>query len=273
MLFLGLTGSIATGKSTVSSILASAPYNLPVIDADKIARQVVEPGTYGYRQILTNFAASTPDLLVPPTSENGGENGLQGRGRALNRPALGRRVFGEGGEADRKTLNGIVHPAVRREMYKQMLWAYLRGHWAVILDVPLLFESGWEPLCGTILVVAVKDPAVQMKRLRARDEHLTQEDAENRVKAQWDVRDKADRCLSRGKGKGTVVWNDGGKEDLRRQVDQVMLEAKASSPQWWAYLLLLLPPIAALSGAVNYLQGWWMKKEWERRKTQEKAKL
>lgn len=273
MLLLGLTGSIATGKSTVSQILSSPPYNLPIVDADKVARMVVEPGTSGYKQIVNKFGPSTPDLLLPPTPENGGENGHNGKGRPLNRPALGRRVFGEGAEQDRQALNKIVHPAVRKEMYKQMLSAYLRGSWAVVLDVPLLFESGWEPLCGTILVVAVKDAKVQMDRLRARDEHLTEEDAKNRVAAQWDVRDKAERCLRRGHRAGVVVWNDGDKDDLKRQIDHVMTQIKAGSPQWWGWLLLLCPPLAIMSGSWSYVRSWWIKRQWEQEKRMEKAKL
>nr|POE72788.1 dephospho-coa kinase cab5 [Quercus suber] len=273
MLLLGLTGSIATGKSTVSSILSSSPYNLPVVDADKIARQVVEPGTAGYDKILSHFGPSTPDLLVAATAENGGEKGHNGKGRPLNRPALGRRIFGEGKEIDRKTLNGIVHPAVRREMYRQMISAYLRGCWAVVLDVPLLFESGWEPLCGTIMVVAVHDPKLQMARLRARDEHLSEEDANNRVASQWDVRDKAQRCLRRGEKAGVVVWNDGNKEQLRAEIDRVMNTVKQSHPQWWAWALLLLPPLAVASGTWSYVRSWWVKRQWEIEKQKEKAKL
>lgn len=273
MLLLGLTGSIATGKSTVSSILSAPPYNLPIVDADKIARQVVEPGTSGYNKIISHFGPSTPDLLVAATSENGGEHGHTGKGRPLNRPALGRRVFGEGKESDRKILNGIVHPAVRWAMYRQMVLAYLRGYWAVILDVPLLFESGWEPLCGTIMVVAVHDPKVQMDRLRARDEHLTEEDAQNRVASQWDVRDKAKRCLRRGEKAGVVVWNDGNKEELKTEIDRVMGVVQQGHPQWWAWLLLLSPPLAAASGTWSYVRSWWIKRQWEAEKQREKAKL
>ncbi|KAF1346266.1 dephospho-CoA kinase [Delphinella strobiligena] len=274
MLLLGLTGSIATGKSTVSSLLSSAPYNLPVVDADKVARQVVDPGTAGYKAIVSQFGPSTPDLLLPASDPaSGGENGPSGKGRPLNRPALGRAVFGEGKEKDRKILNSIVHPAVRREMYKQILTAYLRGNWACVLDIPLLFESGWEPLCGTIMVVAVKDAEVQMQRLRDRDAHLTAEDARNRVASQWDVRDKAERALRRGEKSGVVVWNDGNKDDLKREVDRVMKVVQKGSPRWWAWLLLLCPPLAVASSAWDYVWGWWVKRNWEQEKQRQKAKL
>lgn len=269
MLLLGLTGSIATGKSTVSQILSSAPYNLPIVDADKVARQVVEPGTPGYNKIVAHFGPSTPDLVLPSTPENN----PNGKGAPLNRPALGRRVFASGKDEDRKALNGIVHPAVRKEIYKQILAAYVRGNWAVVLDVPLLFESGWEPLCGTIMVVAVRDAAVQMQRLRARDEHLTEEEARDRVKAQWDVRDKAERCLRRGDKAGVVVWNDGGKEDLKKDIDRVMATVQEGSPQWWAWLLLLFPPLGVLSGGWSYVRSWYIKRQWEQEKAREKAKL
>ncbi|KAL1601887.1 Dephospho-CoA kinase cab5 [Nothophoma quercina] len=268
MLLLGLTGSIATGKSTVSNLLRSAPYSLPIIDADLIARQVVEPGTAGYNAIVSHFLPSTPDLLVP-------EAEATPAGRPLNRPALGRRVFGSGPqkENDRKVLNGIVHPAVRKEMYKQMIWAYLRGNWAVVLDVPLLFESGWERYCGSIIVVGVSDPAIQIQRLRARDAHLTEEDARNRVLSQGDIREKAERCLRRGEGRGVVVWNDGDRDHLEREVKRVMDDVRRRSPWWWGKLLWVLPPLGLVSG----LWSWWnmrrVQLSWEEMKKKEKAKL
>jgi dephospho-CoA kinase len=122
MLLLGLTGSIATGKSTVSQLLRSPPYSLPIIDADILARQVVEPGTTGYAAIVREFGPTTPDLLLPASDPicKGKEDGPNGKGRPLNRPALGRAIFGEGEEIARRRniLNGIVHPAVRREMWR-----------------------------------------------------------------------------------------------------------------------------------------------------------
>ncbi|KAI3337334.1 dephospho-CoA kinase [Xylariaceae sp. AK1471] len=274
MLFIGLTGSIATGKSTVSSILSSPPYSLPIIDADILARKVVEPGTNGYNAIIKHFSPTTPDLLVP-VSESMPENGVDGKGRPLNRPALGKRVFGDSDERkkDRGVLNGIVHPEVRKETYKAILGYYLKGCWAVVLDVPLLFESGWDKLSGVVIVVAVKDPEVQMKRLMERDPHLSAEDAQNRVLSQTDVRLKAKRCEARGKGRGVVIWNDGSREELKANIDTCIQEIRRSSPPWWNWLCLLFPPLGVAAGAWVYWQNIRIDRKWREMELKEKAKL
>lgn len=274
MLLIGLTGSIATGKSSVSSLLSAPPYSLPVVDADIIARKVVDPGTNGYNSIVKYFGPTTPDLLVP-VSESMPANGLTGQGRPLNRPALGKRVFGDSEERkrDRGVLNSIVHPAVRKEMYRELLWAYLGGNWAVVLDVPLLFESALDRMCGVVMVVAVRDPEVQMKRLMDRDSHLSHEDAQNRVMSQGDVRQKARRCEARGKGKGVVVWNDGSREELKVNIDAAIQEIQRSNPQWWSRLLLFFPPLAVASGAWSFWQNTNINKAWRELELKEKAKL
>ncbi|KAL8828898.1 MAG: hypothetical protein Q9170_006397, partial [Blastenia crenularia] len=154
MLLLALTGSLATGKSTVSTILSQPPHSLPIIDADLLARRVVEPGTRGYNLIVQHFSATTPDLLLPPPEtpssdpsnekNNAHNNKDKAPLRPLNRAALGRRVFGSSPERvrDRKKLNSIVHPAVRWAMLKLIVYYFLLGHWAVVLDIPLLYDSG-----------------------------------------------------------------------------------------------------------------------------------
>lgn len=271
MLIIGLTGSIATGKSTVSTILSSPPYSLPIIDADILARKVVEPGTAGYKAIVNYFGPSTPDLLledVPNPSPHG---------KPLNRPALGRRVFGDTDERkrDRQVLNRIIHPAVRWEVYKSLIYYYLRGQWAIVLDVPLLFESGMDLICGTVIVVGVHDPAVQMARLRARDAHLTAEDAENRVRSQGDVRTKAAQAEFRGtaNARGVVVWNDADKLELEGAIKGAMSSIAASSPRWWAWALLIAPPVGMGVAAWNLVVNFATQKGWEKRKREEKAKL
>ncbi|KAH7326329.1 dephospho-CoA kinase-domain-containing protein [Stachybotrys elegans] len=264
MLLIGLTGSIATGKSTVSKLLSSPPYSLPLVDADILARKVVEPGTKGYNAIVKYFGPTTPDLLVEP-SDAMPQDGPDGKGRPLNRPALGRRVFGDDEERkkDRAVLNGIVHPAVRMEMVKMVLGFYLRGHWAVVLDIPLLFESGLDRFCGTVMVVGVRDPEIQMNRLMARDPHLSREDAENRVRSQTDVRVKARRCEARGPGKGVVLWNDGTKSDLEASLDNVMAEVSKRSPRWWSWLLLGFPPLAMLRATWGFWQNTQINRQWQ----------
>ncbi|KAL5597785.1 hypothetical protein FOBRF1_011578 [Fusarium oxysporum] len=267
MLLIGLTGSIATGKTTVSSMLSSQPYNLPIIDADILARKVVEPGTRGYEAIVKHFGPTTPELLVQP-SEKMPEDGPDGKGRPLNRPALGRRVFGDSEERkkDRAVLNRIVHPAVRWEMFKSVVGCYFRGHWAVVLDIPLLFESGLDRFCGVTAVVAVHDPAVQMQRLRARDPHLSAEDAENRVRSQTDVREKARRCEERGEGKGIVLWNDGSREELKEQLDKAIKDLRKASPDWWSWLLLGCPPLAVAVATWRFWQNLIINERWEEMK-------
>ena len=277
MLLIGLTGSIATGKSTVSSILSSPPYSLPIIDADQLARIVVAPGTSGYDKIVSYFGPSTPDLL------------LDEPGKPLNRPALGRRVFGmsEERKRDRAVLNGIVHPAVRWEMYRRLVSAYLRGERAVVLDVPLLFESGLDSLCGVVVVVSVTDPATQMKRLMARDDHLTKEDAQNRVVSQGDVREKARRCLARngdgageevtagavGGPRGYVLYNDTDIPALKGQIRDVWSKIAGDSPRWWAWLLLLCPPLAGSAAALTYWRNKKLNEGWTNGELVRKAKL
>ncbi|EED24547.1 conserved hypothetical protein [Talaromyces stipitatus ATCC 10500] len=264
-----------TGKSTVSSLLSSPPHNLPIIDADVLARKVVEPGTAGYKAIANYFGPSTPDLLLPPDTD-----GKQ----ALNRPALGRRVFGDSEERkrDRTILNKIVHPAVRWEVYKSLLYYYLRGNWAVVLDVPLLFESGMDVICGTVIVVAVKDPAAQMARLRARDPHLTAEDAENRVKSQGDVQSKVKKALYRNRAseqdldkgsRGVIVWNDGDKVDLAKEVDKAILTIQENSPRWWSWVLLLAPPVGVAAAVWNMAINFGAQRSWDQKVKKERAKL
>lgn len=270
MLIIGLTGSIATGKSTVSSLLSAPPYSLPVIDADVLAREVVEPGTLGYRRIVAYFGSTTPDLLVP-SSDDMPEAGLTGKGRPLNRPALGRRVFGTSEQAlkDRAVLNSIVHPAVRRAIYTSIARCYLRGCRAVVLDVPLLFESRLDVFCGVVFVVGISDPERQVARLRLRDSHLTEEDARARVKSQGDVRVKARRCEARGQGRGYVVWNDGTREELSAKVKGAVTDVWQRNPVWWSWLLLLCPPLGGLAAGWALWRNYLVNNKWM---TEENAK-
>ncbi|EQK98439.1 dephospho-CoA kinase [Ophiocordyceps sinensis CO18] len=278
MLLIGLTGSIATGKSTVSSLLSAPPHSLPIVDADVLARKVVEPGTSCYRAIVEHFGPSTPGLLVE-ASDSMPANGPDGKGRPLDRAALGKRVFGDGQERtrDRAALNAMVHPAVRWEMTKQVLGCYLRGHWAVVLDVPLLFEGGLDRFCGVVVVVAVSDRETQLRRLMARDPHLGRDDAEHRVRSQADVGVKAARCAARGRGRGVVLRNDASPRELAAsldgamaglqrasRLDGAMAELQRSSPELWSWVLLACPPLALAVAAWRFCQNVHINRQWEK---------
>jgi dephospho-CoA kinase len=127
--------------------------------------------------------------------------------------------------------------------------------------------------CGAVLVVGVTDPATQISRLRARDAHLSAEDAENRVLSQGDVRDKAARAEARGPGRGVVVWNDGDREQLRAEVDRVVDALHARSPQWWAWACLLCPPLALTGAAWAVWRNGRLDDAWLAEQAARKARL
>jgi len=270
MILLGLTGSLATGKSTVSRLLSAPPHSLPIIDADLLARQVVEPGTYGYKQILSCFLRTTPDLLLDEPPDG------QGKGRPINRAALGRRVFGSepGRVRDRKVLNEIVHPLVRLAMAREIVYYHVLGHWAVVLDIPLLFESGLDIFCSVVLMVAVSDAEVQMKRLRQRDKGLSEQEARDRVGSQMGVEEKVERTRARDEKRGKVVMNDWGKEELERNVRRVIGEVRDDREgRAWRWWLWQSPLGAAGWGAWEAYRSWRTKRRWLDERAREKAML
>ncbi len=191
---IGLTGSIATGKSTIS--LMFDDYDIPVIDADKISRKVVEPGEKAYQQIVNAFGR---DILREDET--------------IDRKALGAIVFNN--EEKRKTLNSIVHPAVREKMLEERDDYVRQNEKAVVLDIPLLFESELMHLVDKILVVYV-DEDVQLKRLMERDES-TEEEAQSRINSQMPVSQKAKKA-------DEVISNNGTKQDSYDQLDAILRE-------------------------------------------------
>ena len=155
-MIIGLTGSIASGKSTVSTMLKRKGF--PIVDADEIARQVVEPGSPVLQEISRVF----------------GESVLQADG-SLNRVKLGEIIFND--EEMRQKLNSIIHPAIRQEMLRQKDEWLAGGANTVIMDIPLLFESKLQSFVDTIIVVSVT-PEIQKERLIARNV-LSEEEADS----------------------------------------------------------------------------------------------
>ena len=194
-LTIGLTGSIATGKSTVAKMFAN--YNIPVVDADKIAREVVEVGKPTYLEIVEAF----------------GEDILQ-ENKELDRKKLGSIVFSN--EEKRKKLNSIIHPSIRAEMLRQKEELIAQGERCVVLDIPLLFESKLFHFVDKVLVVYV-DEETQLQRLMERD-RSTEEEAKSRINSQLSIEEKAKKA-------DAIIDNSGTIEESKMQL-------KALLQQW-----------------------------------------
>ncbi len=184
---IGLTGGVGSGKSTVAALLAE--HGATVIDADQVAREVVEPGTQGFDAVVAEFG----DAVV----------GQDGR---LDRAALARLVFGD---ADRRArLNAIVHPLVGQRVAE--LSAAAPPNAVVVYDVPLLVENDMAAGFDKVLVVEAPVPA-RLARLAARG--MAEDDARDRMAAQAD--DEQRRAVA-----DEVIVNDGSRADLAERVAQ-----------------------------------------------------
>jgi len=195
MKVFGLTGGIATGKSTVSSMFRDA--GLPIIDADLLAREVVEPGT----PALAEIAARFPGVI-----------GADGR---LDRKKLGERIFNDATE--RSALGAITHPRIRELALERTTALAQTGAPVVLYDAPLLIENRLhEGMNGVILVVCPE--AVQLERLRTRD-GLTDEQARARVASQMPLHEKRAHAT-------WVIDNGGTLAQTRAQVAQVISQLR-----------------------------------------------
>lgn len=168
---IGLTGGIATGKSTVSAMLAEA--GLPIVDADKIAWQVEGPGQPTTRKIAAAFGPQT--LLADGQ---------------LDRRWLGQQVFNDPDKLAQ--LTQLTRLPIQRAMLEAILVAAKTQLAAVILDVPLLYEGGWQHICDQVVVVTAPERVV-LTRLMARN-HLSEADARARMASQLSLAEKVRRA-------------------------------------------------------------------------------
>ncbi|XP_029122750.1 dephospho-CoA kinase isoform X2 [Elaeis guineensis] len=161
MRIVGLTGGIASGKTTVSNLFKS--HGVPVVDADLVARDVVRKGTGGWKKVVAAFG---DDILL--------ENG------EIDRACLGQIVFSDA--TKRQLLNRLLAPYISFGIFWEVVKLWIRGSKVIILDVPLLFEAKMDQWTAPIIVVWV-DPETQVTRLMARDD-ISQEQAKNKIHAQ-----------------------------------------------------------------------------------------
>ena len=187
---IGLTGGIASGKSSVGRLLAAQ--GLPLLDADVYAREALAPGSPGAGAVLERYGA-----------------GVRAPGGGIDRAALGRIVFSDC--AERQWLEQLVHPLVRERFAAEL--EGLAAAPVVVLMIPLLFEAGLETLCSEVWLVDCEE-AQQLARLMARD-HFSEADARARIAAQWPLARK--RQLA-----DVVLDNRGDPEQLATLVEQAL---------------------------------------------------
>ncbi|NXI40425.1 DCAKD protein, partial [Galbula dea] len=207
MFLVGLSGGIASGKSTVVAMLREL--GCAVIDADVIAREVVQPHLKAYLQIVHCFGT---EILL--------ENG------EINREALGNIIFSQ--PEKRQLLNSITHPEIQKEMLKQILKYFVLGYRYVILDIPLLFETNRLTKFMKYTVLVYCDPPTQLCRLMKRNA-LSQAEAEARVAAQLPLEEKRKLATH-------VIDNSGELESTRGQVLRLHARLEDSLDFLWARL-------------------------------------
>jgi dephospho-CoA kinase len=196
---VALTGGIATGKSHVRARIDEL--GVPTIDSDTLARTAVAPGSVGLAAVTERFGT---DVLNADGS--------------LNRAMLGRIVFAD--PSARRDLEAIVHPQVRRATDAWFSSIDAAEHPFAVADIPLLFEVGREPDFDVVIVTAC-EPETQVRRVMHRD-HLTEDEARQRLAAQLPIADKVARA-------DFVIHTDGTYEETRRQVDTVVAALRQSS--------------------------------------------
>lgn len=193
----GLTGGIGSGKSSVAALLRER--GVPVVDADELAREAVAAGSPGLAEVIAAFGHE-----------------VLGSAGELDRKRVASMVFADS-EA-RERLNAITHPIVRRLSQERFAALDRQGVTLAAYDVPLLFEVGLAQVLRPVVVVAASE-ATQLARVMARD-GLTETEARARLAAQLPLAQK--RALA-----DHVIENDGSREDLARQVDELLAKLQA----------------------------------------------
>lgn len=189
---IAITGSIATGKSTVSKYLIQQGY--PVIDTDIISRIVVEKGTIGLERLKENF----------------GEGIIQADG-TLNRKALSNIVFNDA--ASKEKLNQILHPLISKESKERMAAYKEEGHSLIFVDIPLYYEVDIDIPTDAVWLVYVS-PDIQLERLMKRN-LMGEEEARQLISNQISIQDKA-------KWSEIVIDNSNTPEETHKQIDQLL---------------------------------------------------
>ncbi|XP_067633977.1 dephospho-CoA kinase [Eurosta solidaginis] len=223
MFIVAITGGIATGKSTVSQVFLDN--GIPVVDADKIAREIVQPGTTCWHKIRQVFG----DEILLPTKE-------------INREALGTAIFSD--KQLRGKLNQITHPVIHRKIFLQVCKHFMSGRSWIVLDLPLLFET--EILMEFIykIITVACDSETQLTRLMQRNEYST-EDAKKRIEAQMPLDKKCEQSH--------FVIDNSGSIEATKEAALRIVQLMNDSKHHWRNRVTLLGILLGLGLVIYYL--------------------
>eukprot|EP01116_Phalansterium_solitarium_P022993 TRINITY_DN7839_c0_g1_i1.p1 TRINITY_DN7839_c0_g1~~TRINITY_DN7839_c0_g1_i1.p1 ORF type:complete len:242 (+),score=0.26 TRINITY_DN7839_c0_g1_i1:47-727(+) len=199
MKVVGLTGGIASGKSTVGKAFKSR--GVPYIDMDDVARLIVRPGHFGFRRVLSTF----------------GTEYLAANGE-IDRDKLGQLIFKD--PSQRRRLDTALRLPLALELFRQLLGYLVTGATMVILDAPLLYESGLDKVCWGGVVVVVVDRDTQAARLKQRDA-IDSDLALSKIASQMPLEEKARRATY-------VLDNTGSRQDTEAKATALLERLRPS---------------------------------------------
>jgi dephospho-CoA kinase len=249
MLLIGLTGGIATGKSSASDYLRSR--QIPVIDADRIAQQVLQPGRPAYRKLIKilrkhglhsqlllkngqidrdwlsslvfDTSPSTPittirDTITIPSSPNS----IPSSSSSWSDTTTSKDHHSiEEVSYYRRLLNSCSHPYIAREIIRQISYYYLRRSPILVLDIPLLIELDLSKFVHRVLLINISDPELHLQRLLLRNPHLLRSQAESRIQAQLPLSIKLSHATD-------IIDNIHSKQYLYDHLDQLIMSWKTT---------------------------------------------
>ncbi|XP_072931167.1 dephospho-CoA kinase [Epargyreus clarus] len=219
MFIVGLTGGLATGKSTVLSIFRDN--GIAVIDADEVARKVLEPGTKGWKELRDYFGE---EVLLPDGK--------------VNRLKLGELVFDN--IEKRRKLNAITHPRIQLAMMKSAIMYFFSGHSYVVMEVPLLFETGKLLNFMHKIITVVCEDHQQLERLCKRND-FSEVVAKKRINCQMPLEQKVAKSHF-------VIDNSGDMASTVSQTESIMKVLKRSKFNWYFRTIIAIAVLSIACG-------------------------
>ena len=185
MQIIGLTGGIGTGKSTVCKLLREIDPKIIIIDADVLSHEATKPGKLPY--LLLKYFILPKDCFNTETGE-------------LVRSKLAELIFApnQKGRALKKIVERCIHPWIIWQMCLRIVWYWLNGEGRVVLDIPLLFEAKLQWICTRTVLIDTSKAEIQLERILKRNPQMSEEEAKNRIAAQFPMekkRELADRII------------------------------------------------------------------------------